>query len=61
MSVVSRMLLLCAITPILPAAYSNLIASDDGRSVYFSAPGGIFVFRMTDSGPPYRGQDRSSM
>jgi hypothetical protein len=42
--------LVCAIASPLFPAYSNLVATDDGRSVYFTAPGGLFVARDLNPG-----------
>jgi uncharacterized protein (TIGR03437 family) len=57
--VVSAVALALAFAPAVPAAYSNLIATSDGNSVYFQIPSGFpngsagqssFVARYTDSG-----------
>src|SRR4051812_18525376 len=42
--------LVFAFAPALLAAYSNLVATDDGHAVYFLAPGGLFVARDTGAG-----------
>ena len=39
-----------AATQVLFPVYSNLVATDDGRAVYFNAPGALFVAKLARAG-----------